>query len=185
MTGRGFKLIEPRVTFYRDQLSSFDAPRYSVREAQRDDISVLRDVAGNCANRFDRVHADKFFSKQSADDYLATYVENSVQGFADVVLVPAEAGVPAKAFATGNYMVDEWPKINSRVSRFVLAAVHPECSGWFRKLASEMTYNLREAGAESVLMTTQTANRATIRAMEHLGYRIGTTTHILSYSQPD
>lgn len=184
MTSGGFRLVETRVTFVRDQLSSFDEPRQPVRRAELEDIPVLRDVAAECANPFDRIHADKFFSKESADEYLATYVENAIRGFADVVLVPDAPKIPAKAFVAGNYSLEDASKFDVQVSRFVLAAVDAECRGWFRKLSSEMTYDMRAQGADAILMTTQTANRAAIRAMENLGYRIGTASHVLAYSQP-
>jgi len=184
VSSRGFRFVEPRVTFVRDQLSSFDQPRYPVRRAQLEDIPLLREVAEHCVNRFDRLHADAYFSEDTANGYLATYVENSVRGFADVVLVPDAARVPAKAFLTGRYSLDQCSKIHLQVARLVLGAVHPECAGWFRKLSSEMTYDMRDVGAEAILMTTQTANRAAIRAMENLGYRIGSVTHVLAYSRP-
>jgi dTDP-4-amino-4,6-dideoxy-D-galactose acyltransferase len=184
LTGRGFRLVEPRITFVQDRLSEFDEPRYPVRRARLDDIPLLREVAERSSNKFDRVHADDYFSDESADKYLGTFVENSVRGFADIVLVPDAAKVPAKAFLAGNYAFDECSKINLKVSRFVLAAVHRDCAGWFRKLSSEMTYDMRDAGADFVLSTTQTANRAVIKAKEHLGFRLGAATHVLAYSRP-
>ncbi len=184
MTGLGFRLIEPRITFLRDRLSSFDEPRHAVRRARLEDIPLLRDVAAQCANEFDRVHADSCFSDEIANGYLASYVENSVRGFADVVLVPDAENVPTKAFLTGAYSLEGCTKLGLEVSRLVLGAVHAECSGWFRKLSSEMTYDMRDNGADCILMTTQTANRAAIRAMENLGYRIGAATHILAYARP-
>lgn len=184
VTSRGFRFVEPRITFFRDRLSSFDQPRYPVRRAQPEDIPLLREVAVQCVNKFDRLHADAYFSNEIANEYLATYVENSIKGFADVVLVPDAARVPVKAFLTGRYSLDQCSKINLKVARLVLGAVHPECAGWFRKLSSEMTYDMRDVGAETILMTTQTANRAAVKAMENLGYRIGSVTHILAYSRP-
>lgn len=175
-----FKLIETRLTYYRGDLKNFENKRFPVRKAQISDIENLKRVASEMRNVYDRFHADSFFNNQLADQYLATYIEQSIKGFADIVLTSDSPNLPSDAFLTAKYMTEEWPKVNCPVSKMILSAVSTTCKGWYYKLISEMTYHLREIGAKYILLSTQSTNRAVLKTWEALGYTIGTTTHILS-----
>ena len=178
----GFKLSESRLTYFSDAIQSFcPKQRYGVRKATEADIPNLRAVASGMRNDFDRFHADPFIPVDKADAFLAKYVEEAVKGFSDIVLVPDEAGVPADSFLTANYLDKKWDPLGRKISKMVLSAVSSETNkGWYEKLISEMTVHLQEKGAEVAFMNTQPTNRAVFRVWEKLGYRLGSTTHVLT-----
>lgn len=179
----GFKLVETRLTYYR-KVTDYGYPeRFPVRTATLDDAQDLQGVARTMRNNFDRFHADPVFSVESADEFLATYVGESVRGFTDVVLVPDYPGEAPGAFLTANYFRDQWAALGIPVAKMVLSAVSDHTRrGWYKKLISEMSYHLRDQGAAYVFMNTQATNRAVFHTWESLGYKLGSTTHVLSHS---
>jgi len=181
-----FRCIETRLHFFHNTLDSFDEPRYPVRKAVANDIGNLKRVASAMRNDYDRFHADWSFDKKKADEYLEVYIENSVHGFADLVITPNQPGVPSDSFLTANICRESWEALNYPVSKMVLSAVSSQTNkGWYIKLITEMTYLLKEAGARSVFMNTQATNTAVLVTWQKLGYKIGRTTHILSFNSND
>ncbi len=182
LTAQGFRHIENRLNYYKDDLQTIDYQRYEVRQATLKDIPKLEFVAKIMRNEYDRFHADSFFGREQAERFLAKYVAESVKGFADMVFVPNAPDLPPNGgFLTAKYFKEDWEKFGIKASRMPLFAVTPSCQGWGQKLVSEMTYHLREIGAEYAFIGTQSANRAVCRIMENLNYRLGSTSHILSY----
>ncbi|MCU0441508.1 MAG: hypothetical protein MUE96_03845 [Bacteroidia bacterium] len=180
LTSAGWPLIETRLTYWRGDLASFNQPRYAVRRATVNDIPNLKRVAKEMKNPYDRFHADKVFSEQLADEFLATYIEESIKGFADVVLVPDAADTPSDSFLTARYLKPSWQHGGVPISKMVLSAVSATTNkGWYQKLISEMTYHLKDQGAEYIFMNTQSTNLAVCYTWEKLGYRLGGTSHIL------
>jgi dTDP-4-amino-4,6-dideoxy-D-galactose acyltransferase len=177
----GFRLIETRLTYYRGNLETFSNEHYSVREANQSDITNLKEVAKTMRNDYDRFHADTIFSTELADAFLSTYIEQSIKGFVDYVMVPAEKDIPADSFLTANYFKKDWPLLDCNVSKMVLSAVSSQTNrGWYKKLISEMTYHLREQDAQYIYMNTQSTNRAVFHTWETLGYKLGATNHVLA-----
>lgn len=177
----GAKLVETRLTYFRDNLAQFVwSQRAPVRLATVADIPHLREVAKTARNSYDRYHADPFFPDAVADDYLATFIENSVQGFADIVLVPADDNGAAGAFFTANLLPPTAALPGVTLGRIVLVAVGQERRGWHLKLMAEMSYRLQGCGVQVAFMTTQSTNRAVIRNCEKLGYRYGRSTHVFA-----
>lgn len=178
----GFKLVENRLTYYLD-LKNYIHERYDVRSATVEDIPNLKRVAREMRNDYDRFHAETIFDSGKADEFLATYIEESIKGFSDFTMVPAELGVPADAFLTANYLVDEWDRIGEKVSKMVLSSVSSQtCKGWYLKLISEMAYQLKSIGAQYAFMHPATTNRAVIHTYEKLGCKYGKCVHILTYT---
>jgi dTDP-4-amino-4,6-dideoxy-D-galactose acyltransferase len=178
----GFKLVENRLTYYLD-LSNFNFERFAVRSANYDDIPNLKRVARMMRNEYDRFHAETIFDSQLADEFLATFIEESVKGFSDYVLVPNEINTPPDAFLTANYLFDEWGAIGENISKMVLSAVSSEtCKGWYIKLISEMAYHLKEKGANYAFMHPATTNKAVIHSYEKLGCKYGKCVHVLTYA---
>ncbi len=66
-------------------------------------------------NPFDRFHADPAFSQEKADEFLATYIEESIKGLADHIIVPNEPNVPPDAFLTAKHLKTDWPIIGEKV----------------------------------------------------------------------
>lgn len=178
----GFKLIETRLNHYLDNLTQYNYPRYKVREANYDDIPILRDVSRTSINRYDRLHADTEFEDTLANQYLETYIENAIKGFCDFVLVPDEKGIPPKAFMAASMLKGDSESLKCQLSRLKLAAVNVECKGWYIKLASETIYEFIKRGAAYVLVTTQATNKAAFRSSEKLGFKLGSVTHVFSKS---
>jgi len=177
-----FRLTETRLHHYLSNLEQFHHPRFRVRRAGQEDIPTLCEVAKNSRNPYDRLHADAFFENHLADEYLATFVANAVNGFSDLVLVPDEPGVPSKAFLAANIRDNASDGLCTKISRLALAAVDPACKGWFSKLTSEFVYLARGAGSQFAMTTTQATNRGSIRSFEKLGFRLGSVSHIFSIS---
>lgn len=178
--GAGWPLIETRLTYWRGNLASFAEPRYSVRAATNNDIGNLKRVAREMQNPYDRFHADTIFDEKVADTFLATYIEESVNGFADIVLIPNETDTPADSFLTARYLKSQWQQLGIPISKMVLSAVSSSTNkGWYQKLITEMTYHLANEGAEYIFMNTQSTNLAVCHTWEKLGYRLGGTSHIL------
>lgn len=178
----GFKLVETRMTYYLD-LNIFSNQRYSIRQGTVEDITNLKRVAREMRNIYDRFHADSIYSQKKADEFLSTYIEESLKGFADFVIVPNEKGVAPDAFLTANYLNSEWDKIGEKISKMVLSAVSSTtCRGWYIKLISEMAYHLKSIGANFAFMHPATTNRAVIHSYEKLGCKYGKSIHVLTFA---
>ena len=135
-------------------------------------------------NPYDRFHADVFYNKKVAGNFLGVFAEESVKGFADYVLVPDEDGLPSDSFLTVRYNKEWWGKINIKVSKMVLSAVSSTTNkGWYIKLISEMALHLKELGVDFVMMHPASTNKAVIHSYEKLGCKLGKVTHILSYKK--
>jgi dTDP-4-amino-4,6-dideoxy-D-galactose acyltransferase len=181
LTAVGFRLIETRLIFVWSDPGSQSHPRVGVRQATSDDVANLRAVAAEMRNPFDRFHADPALPPGSGDRFLARYIEESIKGFADFVLVPDVPGVPADSFNTSDIERDMWPIVGDNVSRMVLAAVRSSTNrGWYIHLISESLHRLRAEGATRVLATTQSTNGAVLHTWAKLGGEIGATRHILA-----
>ncbi len=179
MSGSGWRLIETRITCFRDDLQNFTyQTRSATRNATKTDIPELRLAAVQAVNRYDRFHADDFFTPKEADDFLAVFIENSVNGFADEVIVPANG--PANAFLTGNYLAAP-PSLASRtIGKIPLFAVSSARKGWGTELFRAMNLKFKEHGLDTAFMTTQATNRAVLKIFFQHGYRFGRCTHIFS-----
>lgn len=175
------RLIETRLTYFHDDLKTFEpAERFPVRMASPADVPALRKVAGEARNVYDRYHADPFFSRAVADDYLAKFAENSVLGFADAVIVPADDPADPGGFFTAKLTLPENSPVGLMSGHIVLVAVGARRRGWHLRLLSEMSCYLKQTGVHIASMTTQSTNRPVIRNCEKLGYRYGRCTHIFA-----
>lgn len=174
-----WRLVETRLTYYTDQIQSYNyTKRFPVRAATADDIENLKCTAMKSRNDFDRFHADCFFSEQTADKFLATFVENSVRGFADITLVPNPDDNSPDAFLTANLLPANPSMPDKTSARMILSAVGEKRRGWYVKLISEMSYIFKDKGIDIAFMTTQSTNKAVIRTWEKLGYSYGRSSHV-------
>ncbi|QDT43051.1 TDP-fucosamine acetyltransferase [Gimesia alba] len=173
----GIRLIETRITHYQNQLElAENQTRQNVRIALESDIPNLREVAIQAKNEYDRFHADPFFSTETADQYIAEYVEQCVRGLTDVVLVPDVDAAPPGAFVCGSAGIETFA--NFLIGRLVLVAVSESRRGWYRWLNSALMDWMRQQGMSCIVNTTQSTNRAVIHVCETLGYKYGRSTHI-------
>ncbi len=176
----GLRLIETRLTYFRDDLASFNRePRVAVRPATEADVPNLREVARVARNVYDRFHADPFFDERIGDEFLSVYAQNSVRGFTSIVLVPADDREP-DAFLAADVIPDYAELLGWSVGRIALTAVASPRRGWNARLIAEASYWMKSQGAGLCYITTQTTNRAVVRGLETLGYRYGRATHIFA-----
>jgi len=173
-----FKLVETRLNYYLSDIQTFSAPRFSVRKALNNDAENLRAVASKMRNKYDRVHADSAFSEKTADDYLGEFAFQSVNGFADIVLVPNIEGVKPFGFLAGNNPINV---CGINVSKLVLAAIDSSVEdGWLFKLLTEMVYCVKEMNADYLTTITQASNKSAVHVWEKCGFKLGYTTHVFS-----
>jgi dTDP-4-amino-4,6-dideoxy-D-galactose acyltransferase len=179
----GWRLVETRLTYFRDELLAFDQPRYPVRYARTTEATAVGQVSAAARNEYDRFHADQWFSPDDKGDrFLARYAAAAVEGYCDAVLVPAEPGLPLDSFLAISDLREHAISLGAGFSRVVLTAVGPMNRGWHLKLVSETVHRAREQGAEYVLMTTQATNRAVFRTCEKLNFKVGGCSHVLACS---
>lgn len=180
LTASGWRLIETRLLYYRDNLPLFDQTRYPVRLAQPAEEAQIAQIAAAARNDYDRFHADPWFGMARADAFLARYASAAVQGYCDAVLVPDVPGLPLDSFLAISDLQADAAALNVGLSKVVLTAVGPQNQGWHLRLVSETVHRAREKGAEAVLMTTQATNRAVFRTSEKLGFKLGGSSHVLA-----
>ncbi|MBF9222167.1 GNAT family protein [Hymenobacter ruricola] len=185
LTAAGWRLVETRLTFYRDHLADFDFPASAVRAAASAEAAHIGRIAAAARNPYDRFHADPWFGPARADAYLARYAENTVSaGLAATVLVPNEPALPVDSFLAISDLSADAAALGTRLSRVLLTAVGPANRGWHLKLVAETLRRARKHGHGAVLMTTQATNHAVFRTAEKLGFRLGATSHALACDSP-
>ena len=168
----GYVPLEVRVNYWRDLSAYGYSRRYKVRLAGESDLDSLETTAALNVNPLDRFHADPILSPVKVDELMRLWARNSVlSGFADGVLVPDMN--PPDAFCTFRLHRDKWPKWRVKAAQPVLAAVSGSRSGWYVKIMSELSYHLKNEGADQAFMSTQLGNVAVIRAWQALGYSFG------------
>lgn len=173
-----FRLVETRLNYYLNNIQNFELGHYPSRLAEPSDIQELRKVAIKMRNNFDRVHADPAFSTKQADAYLGTFVEESIKGFADFVIVPDVKGLTPFGFLAANKPVDI---LGNKISKVVLTAIDSSIQrGWLFKLLTEMIHNIKLEGADYLTTITQAANKPAIHVYVKAGFNLGFVTHIFS-----
>jgi dTDP-4-amino-4,6-dideoxy-D-galactose acyltransferase len=176
----GFSLVESRLTYYHS-LEEFPSKNNSARPATKLDVPFLKKVASLAINDFDRYHADDFFSKFDADRYLETYIENCVNGFADIVFVPNLETNPASFVAVSKLNETGWLE-EGPLFRIPLTACLPENKGWHYNLCVGALHYAKENKSKCLIMTTQATNKAVIHNCEKMGFKLGSSFHIFSKS---
>lgn len=174
-----FKIIEPRNYYHLNNVQEITMRGYKTRLANDNDIDALKEVARKCRNVYDRVHADSAFSDEVADEYLATFAEQCVKGFADFTLVPDVPELDAFGFLASN---KPYKVYDTQVSKFVLAAIDNSVQkGWYFKLMVDQINLLKKEGADCLTAITQSSNRGSIHTWEKLGFKQHASSIVFSY----
>ena len=181
LTGAGWRLVETRLNFYCPMVAATLPAPAPVRLARPEEAAVIGQIAAASRNSYDRFHADPWFGEERADAFLARYAESAVAGAtANAVLLPDEPGLPVDSFLA----ISDTPATSdlpgSGFSRVLLTAVGPQNRGWHLKLVAETVRRAAGLGFPTVLMTTQATNGAVFRTCEKLGFRLGSTSHVLA-----
>jgi len=178
-TNAGWRLVENRLMYYHDAVSSFQHERYPVRLAQPTEAAHIGTIAAAARNEYDRFHADEWFGRERADAFLARYAAAAVLGYCDQVLVPTEPDQLVDSFLAISDLAADAEKLGCGLSRVVLTAVGLANRGWHLKLVAETLQRARLLGKQYVLMTTQATNRAVFRTSEKLGFKLGGSSQII------
>ena len=172
----GWKMIETRLTYYHPNTSLFETEILNrTRLANHDDIDDLRKAAIGTRNHFDRFHSDSYFSDAEVDRFMGVFIENSVNGREDYVVVPKHG--PANAFFAGS-KVEIDPNIS--VGRMTLSAVSAERKGWHIDVTQALCCYFQQDNIQTAVMTTQSTNRAVLANIAKLNFRFGRASHIYS-----
>lgn len=183
LTAGGWRLIETRLNFYCPVAEATLPAPAPVRPARPEEAAYIGCISATARNIYDRFHADPWFGEARADALLARYAEAATEGsYADVVLVPDEPGLPVDSFLAIADMPAEAEVPGSGSSRVLLTAVGPANRGWHLRLVAETVRRAATLGVPQVLMTTQATNGAVFRTCEKLGFRLGSTSHVLACS---
>jgi len=168
----GFQLVGVRVTLARPAGSGRGDVRGHVRQAAADDIPALRDIASS-AHRDTRFHADSGFDAARSDELYATWIENSVRGWADQVLVAERDEAPVGYVTLHAEAPDDPTGSAGRTARIGLFAVHEQyrSQGIGRDLLRSAADALASAGVTGTSVVTAGRNIAALRLYKSEGFK--------------
>jgi dTDP-4-amino-4,6-dideoxy-D-galactose acyltransferase len=156
----GFHLMDLRTELGRD---AAPGPAEGLRLAREEDREILRAIARS-SHGITRFYADPRFPNDRCDDLYATWIERSLDGWAQAVLV-----VEAEGVASGYVSVH----LDGERGSIGLIAVDERARG--RGLGEALSRGAVDwcaaAGASSVSVVTQGRNAAALRTFERAGFR--------------
>jgi dTDP-4-amino-4,6-dideoxy-D-galactose acyltransferase len=183
LTRAGWRLVESRLTYFYDAVSTFQHVRYPIRSVRKTEAAHIGEIASSARNEYDRFHADSWFGAVTADNFLAHYASATVLGYCDEVLVPDEAELPLDSFLAISDLEADAANLGCGLSRVVLTAVGSANRGWHLKLVAETIQRAQQFDKQYVLMTTQATNRAVFRTCEKLGFKLGGCSQVIACSK--
>ena len=171
-----FQLVDVRVTLTRPVDAGTGEVRGPTRAATVDDIIELREIALT-AHRDARFHADGRFNPARCDELYATWIEKSVRGYADKVIV-ADRDNSAVAYVTLHL---PRPGDAGRTARIGLIGVHERWRnhGIGRDLLRAAAETARSSDVAETAVATSGKNVAALRLYKSEGF--GTTDVSLWY----
>ena len=122
-----FRLVEVRITLElliknRDiSETKWMKPEVHIRPANSGDRDALVEISGNSYTN-SRWYFDPCFEKEKCDAYYQTWISNSLDGYADYVLI-AEKNGEVLGYLSGNHYQDNKP------ATYDLLAVHEKARG--------------------------------------------------------
>lgn len=165
----GFQLVGVRVTLSRRAPAGSGDVRGYVRRAVEGDIAVLRDIALS-AHRDTRFHADSHFDPARCDEFYATWIENSVRGYADHVLVAERDDSPVGYVTL--HVAARMPGGAGHTARIGLFAVHERYrnQGVGRDLLRSTAHVMAAADVTEMSVVTAGRNIAALRLYKSEGF---------------
>jgi len=160
----GARLVDMRLTFER-ALTPSDAPTdLEIRNARPEDIPALRALAAS-SHGTSRFYADGRFPRDRCDEMFAQWIENSCNGWANVVRVADFDGHVA-GYATGHARESARGEIG-------LVAVDPRAQGrgLGSRLVTAMLGDLHGLGVTHATVVTQGRNITAQRLYQNRGFR--------------
>lgn len=161
----GFRFVDVRVTLDAD-LAELSAPagRAATRAARPEDVPSLRAIAA-ISHTNSRFYADGRFARERCDELYATWIEKSVGGWAQAVLVAEHAGAAA-GYCSIHVRAGGLGEIG-----LVGVAREAQGRGLGRQLVGDALRWMREHGLERVRVVTQGQNVAAQRLYQACGLR--------------
>jgi dTDP-4-amino-4,6-dideoxy-D-galactose acyltransferase len=160
----GFDLVDVRVELRRSTDPRATTADAEVRDAQASDIAVVGDIA-SAAHRGTRFSVDRHFPPGRSDELYRTWIENSIDGWADFVLVVDDGSGPT-GYVTGHVDADRG---TGSIGLIAIAAT-ARGAGRGRVLVEAALDRFESAGASNVSVATQASNVAALRLYERSGF---------------
>lgn len=161
----GFRFVDVRVTF-DCELAKLPTPsaHEGIRSARAEDVPALRAIAAyNHTNT--RFYADGRFPRERCDELYATWIEKSVNGWAERVLVPDEGGG-----ALGYLSIHLRPENTAEIGLVGLAK-EAQGRGLGKQLVESAIAWMRAKGCARATVVTQGRNLAAQRLYQAAGFR--------------
>jgi dTDP-4-amino-4,6-dideoxy-D-galactose acyltransferase len=157
----GFRVMDLRTELRRDATPEQVA---GLRPAQEDDRDALRAIARS-SHGITRFYADPRFPNERCDDLYATWIDRSLDGWAEAVLVANDVDGTPSGYVSVHRDGDE--------GSIGLIAVAAEARG--RGLGEALARGAVDwcagAGAKTISVVTQGRNAAALRTFERAGFR--------------
>lgn len=165
----GFHLQDIRVTLQHDQpgpLAPPEGSRTSIRSATLADLPALEAIAAHSYQQT-RFYNDPKFGADQASALYRTWIRNSVNGYADLVLTAEWDGIPA------GYITCHMDS-QQLIGRIGLVGVSEPARGigTGTKLVNHALKWFQSQNAAAVQVVTQAANLSAIRLYQHTGFFI-------------
>jgi len=162
----GYQFVGSRVTLERSLESEVPMPAGAMRTATLEDIPRLRAIAAE-AHHDTRFYVDGRFDRQRCDELYATWIEKSVHGYADLVIVAERDGTPA------GYVTAHLPAAADAPARIGLIAVAAEWrnQGVGRDLLKSVCQEVAARGATTMSVSTAGTNAAALAVYAREGFR--------------
>jgi GNAT superfamily N-acetyltransferase len=162
-----FQLVDVRVTLVRPAETGTGDVRGLTRAAIEDDIPGLREIA-LAAHRDARFHADGRFDPARCDELYATWIEKSVRGYADHVIVADRDN------SAVGYVTIHLPRAgdDGRMARIGLVGVHEKWRnhGIGRDLLRTAADTIRGSDVTATTIATSGKNVAALRLYKSEGF---------------
>ena len=161
-TEAGFRVMDVRITLARTAADAAPAP---LRSAGADDAGRLREIA-RVSHRTTRFYADPRFPDERCDDLYDGWIQNSLDGWADTVLV-----VDREQVAAGYVTCHVEPETDSAVVGLIAVAPEARRRGLGGELVAGALAWCRAHGVVRLTAATQGRNVAAVRLFERAGFR--------------
>jgi ribosomal protein S18 acetylase RimI-like enzyme len=167
----GFRAVGVRVTLRRTLDPATPLPKAATRMARPQDVPRLRDIA-SASHRDTRFYVDGRFDPQRCDELYATWIDKSVNGYADHVIV-TDRNNAAVGYATLHLDASSHQAADARHATIGLVAVDREWrhQGIGRDLVQGVVHKAAAAGAATISVVASGDNVAAVRLYESEGFR--------------
>jgi dTDP-4-amino-4,6-dideoxy-D-galactose acyltransferase len=156
----GFRLMDLRTELRREAARE---TAEGLRLARENDREVLRTIARS-SHGITRFYADPRFPDDRCDDLYATWIDRSLDGWAQAVLVAEVDGVPS------GYVSVHMDREHGSIGLIAVDA-KTRGRGFGETLSRGAVDWCAAAGARSVSVVTQGRNAAALRTFERAGFR--------------